>query len=925
MAVINISMAQTVGHTHDPAQLRALEQHLAALVASSEDAIIGKTLDGIIVSWNAGAEQLYGYSAAEVIGRPIAIIIPPDHPDELPAILARLARGERIEHYETVRRHKDGSLIEVSVTISPIRDGNGVIVGASAIARDISARRQLERQLHERDAQLRFTLEAAQVGTWEWDIATGAVQWSDNLEAIHGMPPGSFDGSFEGFLALVHPDDRPLVSDAIDRAVAEAGDYDIEFRIMPPDGQVRWIAGQGRVFRDGDGRPQRMVGIGRDITARRQTEADLRESEERLQLAARVAGFGMYDDRGAGRVYWSPELKALFGFPPDFQPDEGNRLALMSIHPDDRDRWRRALDAARDPTGTGEMEVEHRVQRPDGSTVWVAQKGRILFEGQGTERHPVRAVGVVADITARREAEAELAASREQLGAILASVADGITVQDPDGRLLYANDAAARLVGFPSVAALLAAPREGILAAFRISDEQGNPVAAEQLPGRLTAVTRAPAETVLRYDILATGEQRWSSVRAVPVLGPQGTVRFTVTAFQDITPLKHAEQTLAASERRYRELWEHSTDVLYTLDSTGRLTDVNRKAEELTGYTRAELMMLPVHELVAAEYHTLLQQMLARKTEGEPRTSYEIEVLTKDGRRLPLEISSRLLERDGEVVGVQGSGRDITERRQAEAQLQETAAARDRALRAAQEALRVRDEFLSSVSHDLRTPLGSIKGLAQLLARQLRRLDISEVARLTEQLAGIDRATNKMAAMVDELLDLARLEAGQPLELARAAVDLVMLAHQYAEEQRWTAPRHEIRVESAVPQLIGVWDQARLERVLANLLSNAVKYSPADSVVVVRVGTVAADGLWAELEVEDHGVGIPDADLPHIFEPFHRGANVAGQVGAGIGLAGVKRIIELHGGTITVVSAEGVGTTVTVRLPLTDHDTPELE
>jgi PAS domain S-box-containing protein len=913
-------MAQSVGHPHDPAGLRALEQHLAALVASSEDAIIGKTLDGIILSWNAAAEQLYGYRAAEVIGRSIAIIIPPDRPDELVAILTRLARGERIEHYETVRRHKDGSLIDVSVTISPIRDGTGVIVGASAIARDIRARRRLERQLHEREAQLRFILEAVQVGTWDWDIETGTVQWSDNLESIHGMPPGSFDGTFDGFLALVHPDDRPSVTEAINRASADGADYDIEFRVQPPDGPVRWIAGRGRVLRDADGTPRRMVGIGHDITARKQTEADLRESEERLQLAARVAGFGMYDERGVGQVYWSPELKALFGLPPDVQPDDGARLALTFIHPDDRVRWRQALEAARDPSGTGEMEVEHRVLRPDGSTVWVAQKGRILFEGHGTERRPVRAIGVVANVTARREAEAALAASREQLGAILASAADGITVQGPDGRLLYANDAAARLVGFPSVAALLAASRDRILAAFRISDEQGNPVAPEQLPGRRAAVTRAPAEIVLQYDILATGEHRWSSVRAVPVLDQQGAVRFTVTAFQDITALKYAEQTLAASERRYRELWEHSTDVLFTLDSTGRLTDVNRKAEELLGYTRSELVALPLYELVPPEYHALMQQMVTRKAEGEPRTSYEIEVLTKDGRRLPLEISSRVLERDGEVLGIQGSGRDITERRRAEAQLQETAAARDRALREAQEALRVRDEFLSSVSHDLRTPLGSIKGLAQLLARQIGRLDIPQAPRLTDQLAGIDRATNKMAAMVDELLDLARLEAGQPLELTRTTVDLVTLAHQYAEEQRRTAPQHEIRVEAAVARLVGVWDQARLERVLANLLSNAVKYSPAGSTVVVRVGTVGAERPWAELEVEDHGVGIPAADLPHIFERFHRGANVTGQIGAGIGLAGVKRIIELHGGTIAVVSAEGVGTTVTVRLPLADPD-----
>ncbi|KCZ72010.1 PAS domain S-box [Candidatus Methanoperedens nitroreducens] len=123
---------------------------LASIVESSDDAITGKTLDGIILSWNPGAEKIYGYSADEVIGKHISILVPPDHPDEIPQLLERIGKGERIEHYETTRVRKDGKRIDISLTISPIKDKTGRIIGASTIARDITERRRMEEELRQR-------------------------------------------------------------------------------------------------------------------------------------------------------------------------------------------------------------------------------------------------------------------------------------------------------------------------------------------------------------------------------------------------------------------------------------------------------------------------------------------------------------------------------------------------------------------------------------------------------------------------------------------------------------------------------------------------------------------------------------------------------------------------------------------------------
>jgi signal transduction histidine kinase len=236
-----------------------------------------------------------------------------------------------------------------------------------------------------------------------------------------------------------------------------------------------------------------------------------------------------------------------------------------------------------------------------------------------------------------------------------------------------------------------------------------------------------------------------------------------------------------------------------------------------------------------------------------------------------------------------------------------------------QEAVRTRDEFVAAASHDLKNPLASIKGTAQVLQRRTAREGQVEPERLTAGLARIDTAATRMSRLVDLLLDTARLQTGSPLELDRRPTDLFALAEQVADESRPATERHALRVEGE-RGLIGQWDAARLERVLGNLLDNAIKYSPDGGEVVVRLARDAdAAGTWAVLTVRDQGIGIPPADLPRIFDRFQRGGNVIGRIGGtGIGLAGARQIVEQHGGTIAVESQAGGGTTVRVRLPLDD-------
>jgi len=253
---------------------------LSAIIESAEDAVISKSLEGVILSWNKGAERIFGYTADEIVGKPVTTLIPEDHIDEEPAILARLRAGDRIEHYETVRRRKDGTLIEISLTVSPIIGPSGRVVGASKIARDITEQRRAQRELNEAAERLNLALAAARLGDWSWDAATDAVSLSETAAEVFGVRAGS-NVTWAELRGLLHEDDRERARLAVERAAAGHSDYDIEYRVIGPGGETRWVLAKGRALYDG-GRVTGMLGVVQDITDRKMTVQTLREQSEAL-------------------------------------------------------------------------------------------------------------------------------------------------------------------------------------------------------------------------------------------------------------------------------------------------------------------------------------------------------------------------------------------------------------------------------------------------------------------------------------------------------------------------------------------------------------------------------------------------------------------------------------------------------------------
>ena len=567
-------------------------------------------------------------------------------------------------------------------------------------------------------------------------------------------------------------------------------------------------------------------------------------------------------------------------------------------------------------------------------------------------------------------------APRDLLPLILGAVAEGITVQDAAGGLVYANDAAAHLSGYASADAMLAANTGEILSQFELLAEGGRPFPPERLPGRLALQGEASAEAVVCFRHRPSAQERWAVVTATPILDAGGQVILAVNVFRDITDRKRTEDAARFLAGAGAALAE-SLDYRVTLQRVAELA-----VPALADWCVVDVVEARGIERVAIAHadpsKIELTERLQRLYPDNPSARQGVPNVIRTGRsELMPEISDEMLEaaaRDPEhlrlmrelqlrsyiVVPLVARGRTLgavslvgnmarrrydaedlavaedlaaraalaldnarlydEAREQAEAHallnraLRETIGERDETAARLQDALRTRDEFLAAAAHDLKGPLSTIKIGSQMLVRRVERGALAEPQVVREGLVRIDQTATRAAAQVDELLDLARLQMGGPLELDRQPLDLVELTRGVLAQYALTSDRHDLRLESEEAEVVGDWDEPRLRRVVGNLVDNAIKYSPNGGPVDVRV---SRQGNEAVLAVGDHGVGIPAAEMERIFERFQRGANVVGRIkGTGIGLASARHIVEAHQGTIRVQSREGEGTTFTVRLPL---------
>jgi PAS domain S-box-containing protein len=255
---------------------------LANIVESSEDAIISKTLDGVIQTWNAGAVRLFGHASEEAIGKPITLIIPLALRDEESAIVERLHRGERIEHFETIRITKGGRRIDVSLTVSPLRDAEGRIIGASKIVRDITARKRVEDDLNQSRSLLNVASRIGRMGAWAVELPSLKVIWSEELRAIHGLPPDREPGVEEG-LNFYAPEHRDTMREVFFACLQNGVPFDVEVQLDNVHSERIWVRVLGEAVRRSNGQIIRVQGAMQEVSDRKRAEDAIRASEERIR------------------------------------------------------------------------------------------------------------------------------------------------------------------------------------------------------------------------------------------------------------------------------------------------------------------------------------------------------------------------------------------------------------------------------------------------------------------------------------------------------------------------------------------------------------------------------------------------------------------------------------------------------------------
>lgn len=418
---------------------REAERRFSRIFENAAVGIAQLTPQGSWLRVNERLCQMLGYSRDELLASNFQKIThAPDLEADL-ALLRKLLDGE-IPSYQMEKRyiHHDGHLVWASLHVGLERDEAGRPKYLVSVVEEITDRKRAEQLRAFTDERLTAALRASATGTFRWDIKEDRLFWDSSLKNIFGYPASHEVRRIGDFTRCLHPDDRNAVFAQLDQCRATGSDFDLEFRIVWPDGTVRWLSDRGRMFLDDEGRPDYMTGACLDITARKQADAELRANAERLRLAFRSAKAGSFDwDIVNDRAQWSPELEDLYGLAPDSWSGDIKAWTPL-LHPDDRED---CLAMIQRSFKTGELSGQWRILRPDGQVRWISGAGKVFY---GSNGEPVRMLGMNMDITEQKTAEQAL---RER-AQIIDHIHDAIATADLDNRITMWSKGAERIFGY---------------------------------------------------------------------------------------------------------------------------------------------------------------------------------------------------------------------------------------------------------------------------------------------------------------------------------------------------------------------------------------------------------------------------------------------------------------------------------------------
>ncbi|HEY9402985.1 MAG TPA: PAS domain S-box protein [Pyrinomonadaceae bacterium] len=781
--------------------------------------------------------------------------------------------------------------------------------GLSVYFHDINERKRVEESLRKSRTRLALALQAGRAGTFEWNIETGENVWTPELEALYGVPAGTFEGNFDAWSKRVVPEDAQVVEAGIRRALDERRDeYDYEFRAMLPDNSVRWLAGRGRFEYDAaSGRPLRMFGINVDIDDRKRAEAErdrllgsereARAEAERqrdfvqLLLDRAPLAIGVLEGAEHSFAFVNPGTERVTGLKREQFIGRPHAEVVPEAHEVIAPILKRVYE-----TGASETR-EIAALMPNGEESHLRVTWTPLPGADGRTR---AVLYLSLDITARKQAEMLLRDSEERYRTLFASIDEGFCVieilfdengKPGDYRFLEFNPAFEKLTGIPAAEALSGSTVRQLI-----------PNLEEhwfEIYGRV-ALTGEP----IRFVNASEAMNRWFDVYAFPVGRPED--HKVALLFNNITERRRTENALIESQERLQMAMAAAQIYSWEMNLTTQEVEWSENIERVIGFSLPTKLSRVLEFVHPEDREATGREILAAATEGRV---YESEF--------------RLVNpASGEIVWMRGQGvltnsatdgqprfagisQNITERKRAEVE-------RERLLSEAQEANRLKDEFLATLSHELRTPLTAILGWSRLL--QTSNFDEAATARA---LGTIERNAQAQTQLIDDLLDTSRIITGK-LRLEVRPVNPASVVAAAVETARPAAEARDIRLQTRLDTQAGPisGDPDRLQQVVWNLLSNALKFTPKGGRVEVRLERA---GSHVEITVADTGRGIAPEFLPHVFDRFRQADQTTTRKhgGLGLGLAIVRQLVELHGGSVHVESAgEGHGTSFTVSLPL---------
>ncbi|MDH5223744.1 MAG: PAS domain-containing protein [Actinomycetota bacterium] len=853
-----------------------------------------------------------GYEPERFIEEP-AFWFSVTHPEDLARLEASgVLEATNISTFDEVYRMRaaDGSYRWIHDTSTPVLTDEGELDHFLGFMLDVTERMQAQEQVRQAEERYRFLVEQTPAITYT-EALTEAYEHdavisflSPQVEAILGYPIAAW-GEPGFWLKVLHPDDRDAVMAESIRTNATREKYRQEYRMVAADGRVVWFQDESVIVHDSSGAPLYWQGVIVDITERKLTEQQLRQAEERFRTLVEHIPAVVYAEPiefDPGLLYLSPQVEWMLGWTAEeWQADPA--FWFEHLHPDDLERVRELNTAAN--TSKDPFASEYRMLHKDGHYVWIYDEAVVVTDDTGA---PLFWQGVLLDITARKRAERGLAEAERRHRAVIEHIPAVVYRESPEGdpAKFYISPQVIDIFGYTPDEWTWTPDfwRDGIH-----PDDRPHVIEVDE---RSNESKEAYA---LDYRFRhADGHWIWVQDEATFVPEAEGE-GFWQGFLVDITKRKVAEEQLREAELKFRTIVEQNQAIFYTQEidpndpSISLTTYIAPGNTDLVGYTSEEIQANP--SLWRSIIHPddrdrVLDADAASNVGGDAHFSMEYRMIGKDGSVVWVQDEARRVELPGKQPYWQGFLLDVTERKVAQAQLERALTVEREAARRLRSLDEMKNTFLQAVSHDLRTPLAAILGLAITLERGEVQLDDADARDLARRIAGNARRLDRL---VTNLLDMDRLARGivtPQLEVT----DVGAVVARVVEESELVP--HD-RLETDLERVVQPVDVAKLERVVENLLANAVRHAPTSVTVWI---SVKAEAGGVVIMVEDDGPGVPDALRETIFQPFRQGPDAPKHSpGVGVGLTLVRRFAELQGGRAWVQDRVGGGASFRVFLP----------